>query len=229
MIFIIGRENNVFSVSVYSTFMYCINILITQRVMRQSEPTRYFAVSRRVALMRILSHCFSRRANERARESCAVTSNARLFELLNNWRHNKSPGHNRKVINIRTRIRGPARGGSDARTINVVRRARTTLYLIHRVLILILISMHTITGWVSRNLHAITMRRVQRGRAFDGCENNVRLRGRDVEIILSVSRLVPELFARTTKWLLPVTLSILTVNKDIHRTPIILKRKMSHL
>lgn len=32
--------------------------------------------------------------------------------------------------------------------------------------------MHTITGWVSRNLHAITMRGVQRGGAFDGYENN---------------------------------------------------------
>lgn len=32
--------------------------------------------------------------------------------------------------------------------------------------------MHTITGWVSRNLHAITMRSVQHGGPFDGYENN---------------------------------------------------------
>lgn len=32
--------------------------------------------------------------------------------------------------------------------------------------------MHIINGWVSRNLHAIIMRRVRRAGAFDGCENN---------------------------------------------------------
>lgn len=115
MIFIIGREQCVFRIkklSIYSGFMCCINILITQCVMRQSEPIRDFAASRLVALMHALSHCFSRRAN--GRESCAVTSIARLFELLNNWRHNNSLGYNRKVINIRTRIRGSARGGSGA-------------------------------------------------------------------------------------------------------------------
>jgi len=57
--------------------------------------------------------------------------------------------------------------------------------------------MHTITGWVSRNLHAITMRRVQRAGAFDGYENNTAICGGDVEIILSVSWSVPELFACT--------------------------------
>lgn len=43
MIFIIGREQCVFRIkkpSIYSGFIYCINIPITQRVMWQSEPTR---------------------------------------------------------------------------------------------------------------------------------------------------------------------------------------------
>lgn len=61
--------------SIYSGFTYCINILITRRVMRQSEPAQYFAESRRVNA-RSVSHCFSRRANER--ESCAVTSSAAI-------------------------------------------------------------------------------------------------------------------------------------------------------
>lgn len=59
--------------------------------------------------------------------------------------------------------------------------------------------MHTITGWVSRNLHAITMRRVRRAGPFDGYENNARPTG-CIEIIpchAVESWLYLELLART--------------------------------
>jgi len=131
------------------------------------DTKRADAILCSVTLMRVLSHCFPR-----ARILRRV---ARPFELLNNWRHNNGA----RAIIARSLIfelafagvRRARRASERARAISAS-AARATLYLIHHVLILILISMHIITGWVSRNLHAITMRRVRRAGAFDGCENN---------------------------------------------------------
>lgn len=146
------------------------DVLITRGVSRDKAAASRDTSRRRVNAF--LSRCFPHfrqnavvlRRNEYDRPNCSIIGAAQQWP---------------RAIIVRSLIFEPAFArGLRARAINgrctpprPSPPPRATLYLIHRVLILILISMHTITGWVSRNLHAITMHRDRR-ETFDSYENN---------------------------------------------------------